>query len=41
MNYYVLLGIISGIVTIISLFIPEKWRTKKHFLQSRLLLSYL
>lgn len=32
MNYYVLLGIISGIVTIISLFIPEKWRTKKTFL---------
>lgn len=32
MNYYVLLGIISGIVTITSLFIPEKWRTKKSFL---------
>lgn len=32
MNYYVLLGIISGIVTIISLFIPEKWRTEKTFL---------
>ena len=32
MNYYVLLGIISGIVTIISLFIPKKWRTKKTFL---------
>ena len=32
MNYYVLLGIISGIVTIISLFIPEKWRSNKSFL---------
>lgn len=32
MNYLVFLGIISGIVTIISLFIPDKWRTKKTFL---------
>lgn len=32
MNYLLLLSIISGIVTIISLFIPEKWRTKKFFL---------
>lgn len=32
MNYYALLGIISAIVTILSLFIPDKLRTNKAFL---------